>query len=94
MLRWGKEGLRSRRWKAEMGIPPMEQETNLPPAVPAREDALSLGCAWREQPPTTAEPEQLVGDGEEGGGIPWAAGPLAAWLMTQGRPSRLGCAVL
>lgn len=77
-----------------MGIPPMEVETNLPFPVPAQEDGLSLDCAWGERPPITAEAEQLVGDGEEGGVIPWAARPLAAWLMAQGHPSCLGCAVL
>ena len=53
-----------------MGIPPMKQETNVPSLAPASEDGLSLGCAWGEGPPTTADPEQLVGGGEEGGDFP------------------------
>lgn len=44
----------------------MEQETNVPSLVPASED----GCAWGERPPITADPEQLVGSGEEGGEFP------------------------
>lgn len=48
----------------------MEQETNVPSLVPASEDGLSLGCAWGERPPITADPEQLVGSREEGGEFP------------------------
>lgn len=48
----------------------MKQETNVPSLAPASEDGLSLGCAWGECPPTTADPEQLVGGGEEGGEFP------------------------